>query len=199
MEAAVKKRNEPVLSIEFSSQSTQELLGRQSVRTTFKLSERSIDALSILANQLGIKQKSLFDHLIDDDSALRVVAKEAEQYEAPEQRVPKTYVISRRTLKNLEKVSNKYQTPRDALVELSIERILPLISREKKKHEERKKLLKKMQTLLESSNELFDMAGETLDHDDPVYRRIYQMMKTVNSCCDEVRSCVERGRKIENF
>ena len=101
----MKKRNEPVLSIEFSSQSTQELLGRQSVRTTFKLSERSIDALSILANQLGIKQKSLFDHLIDDDSALRVVAKEAEQYEAPEQRVPKTYVISRRTLKNLEKVS----------------------------------------------------------------------------------------------
>ena len=195
----MKKRNESILSIEFSSQSTKELLGRQSVRTTFKLSERSIDALSILANQLGIKQKSLFDHLIDDDSALRGVAAEADQYEAPEQRVPKTYVISRRTLKNLEKVSSKYQTPRDALVELSIERILPLISREKKKHEERKKLLKKMHTLVENGNELFETAKETLDHDDPVYRRIYQMMKTMNNCRDEVSSCVERGRKIENF
>jgi len=199
MEDPMKKRNESILSVEFSTQSTKDLLGRQSVRTTFKLSERSIDALSILASQLGIKQKSLFDHLIDDDSALRVAAAEAEQYEAPEQRVPKTYVISRRTLKNLEKVSSKYQTPRDALVELSIERILPLISREKQKHEERKKLLKKMHTLLESGNELFEAAGEALDHDDPVYRRIYQMMKTMTNCYEEVDSCVERGKKIEDF
>lgn len=195
----MKKQTKSILSIEFSSQSTKELLGRQSVRTTFKLSERSIDALSVLASQLGIKQKSLFDHLIDDDSALRSVAAEAEQYEAPEQRVPKTYVISRRTLKNLEKVSSKYQTPRDALVELSIERILPLISREKKKHEERKKLLRKMHTLLENGNELFEAARDTLDHDDPVYRRIHQMMKTMTNCCEDVRSCVERGRKIEDF
>ena len=195
----MKKQNESVLSIEFSTQSTKELLGRQSVRTTFKLSERSIDALSILASQLGIKQKSLFDHLIDDDSALRIVAAEAEQYEAPEQRVPKTFVISRRTLKNLEQVSSKYQTPRDALVELSIERILPLINREKKKHEERKKLLKKMHTLLVNGNDLFEAARETLDHDDPVYRRIHQMMKTMTNCYEDVSSCVERGRKIEDF
>ena len=180
LEVAVKDRDKSVLSVEFTSQSTKDLLGRQSVRTTFKLSERSIDALSILASQLGIKQKSLFDHLIDDDSVLRGVAEEAEGYEAPEQRVPKTYVISRRTLKNLEKASNKYQAPRDALVEL-------------------KKLLKKLNELLDGGNQLFDMASRNLDHDDPVYRRIHQMMKTVKGCYDEVYTCVERGRKIEEF
>lgn len=193
------KRKKSVLSIEFSTESTQELLGRQSVRTTFKLSERSIDALSILASQLGIKQKSLFDHLIDDDSALQVVAEEAEKYEAPEQRVPKTYVISRRTLKNLEKFSNEYQAPRDALVELSIERILPLISREKKKHQNRKKIYMRMQSLLKDSNELFEMAVRDLDQDDPIFRKILHMMKTINNCHDEVESCVERGKKIERF
>ena len=195
----MKNQKKSFLSVEFTSKSTKDLLGRQSVRTTFKLSERSIDALSILASQLGIKQKSLFDHLIDDDSALEVVAEEAEGYEAPEQRVPKTYVISRRTLKNLEKASNKYQAPRDALVELSIERILPLINREKKKHQERKKLLNGLDELLEGTNELFIMASKSLDHDDPVYRRLFQMMKSVKSCHDEITSCVERGRKIEEF
>ena len=195
----MKKTKKSVLSIEFSTESTQELLGRQSVRTTFKLSERSIDALSILASQLGIKQKSLFDHLIDDASALQVVAEEAERYEVPEQRVPKTYVISRRTLKNLERFSNEYRAPRDALVELSIERILPLISREKKKHQNRKKIYAKMQSLLEDSSELYEMAVQDLDQDDPIYRKIEQMMKTISNCHDEVQSCVKRGQKIEDF
>ena len=199
MEVVVKKTKKSVLSIEFSTESTQKLLGRQSVRTTFKLSERSIDALSILASQLGIKQKSLFDHLIDDASALQVVAEEAERYEVPEQRVPKTYVISRRTLKNLERFSNEYRAPRDALVELSIERILPLISREKKKHQNRKKIYAKMQSLLEDSSELYEMAVQDLDQDDPIYRKIEQMMKTISNCHDEVQSCVKRGQKIEDF
>ena len=41
---------------------TLELRGRQSVRATFRLSEACIDAISILSAQLGIKQKSIFDH-----------------------------------------------------------------------------------------------------------------------------------------
>ena len=45
---------------------TLELRGRQSVRATFRLSEACIDAISILSAQLGIKQKSVFDHLMED-------------------------------------------------------------------------------------------------------------------------------------
>ncbi|MEE4242700.1 MAG: hypothetical protein V2I36_14630 [Desulfopila sp.] len=188
-----------LLSIEFTTESTKELLGRQSVRTTFKLSERSIDALSILANQLGIKQKSLFDHLIDDDTALKRIAEGSEEYDAPSQRVAKTYVISRKTLQSLEKISNRYQTPRDALVELSIKRILPLISQEKEKHEQRKMILEKLRIMLEEGLEMLDMADEALENDDPVYRRIYQMMKAVKSCHADVENCVDRGRRIEDF
>ena len=39
---------------------TSELKSGQSVRTTFRLSKRCIQAISILVNQMGIKQKSLF-------------------------------------------------------------------------------------------------------------------------------------------
>ena len=59
--------------------------------------------------------------------------------------------------------------------------------------------MKKLNELLDGGNQLFDMASRNLDHDDPVYRRIHQMMKTVKGCYDEVYTCVERGRKIEEF
>lgn len=195
----MKKPKGNLYSIEFSSESTQELLGRQSVRTTFKLTEKSIDALSVLAGQLGIKQKSLFDHLIDDISALRIIAEESLGFEVPKQRVAKTYVISRRTLQNLEKVSSRYQTPRDALVELSIERILPLIAEEKKKHEQRKRILAAMENMVAEAESVFSMADHNLEQDDPVYRRLAQLMRSVKNCCDDIEDCVERGRRIEDF
>ena len=56
--------------------SAMDLRGRQSVRATFRLSEDCIDAISILAVQLGIKQKSVFDHLMEDDQVLKNVARE---------------------------------------------------------------------------------------------------------------------------
>jgi hypothetical protein len=102
-------------------------------------------------------------------------------------------------LQNLEKISSRYHTPRDALVELSIERILPLIFEEKQKHKKRKIILQKMYGLLAEGEEIFEMASDSLDKDDPVYRRIYQMMKAVKGCCADVENCVERGRKIEDF
>lgn len=193
------KLRKTMVSIQYSAKSAQELLGRQSVRTTFKLSERSIDALSILAGQLGIKQKSLFDHLIDDIPALKVIAADYDQVTAPQQRVAKTYVISRRTLDNLERVSSRYQTPRDALVELSIERIIPLLFQEKEKHEKRKVILKKMYTMLAEGDNILAMAKKSLNEDDPVYRKIHNMMRAVKSSCADIETCVERGRKIEEF
>lgn len=193
------KQRRTMISIQYSVESAQELLGRQSVRTTFKLSERSIEALSILAGQLGIKQKSLFDHLIDDIPALKVIAAGFNKEEVPEQRVAKTYVVSRRTLDNLERVSTRYQAPRDALVELSIERIIPLLFQEKEKHEKRKVILKKMDSMIAEGDAILALAKSSLDKDDPVYRKIHNMMRVVKSSCSDIETYVDRGRKIEEF
>ena len=51
--------------ITFLPQTTvSDLRGKQSVRATFKLSQKTINAMSIVSVHLGIKQKSLFDHLM---------------------------------------------------------------------------------------------------------------------------------------
>ncbi|MEJ2154020.1 MAG: hypothetical protein P8X96_01655 [Desulfobacteraceae bacterium] len=54
-----------------------ELKANQSVRATFRLSENTILAMNIVSTQLGVKQKSLFDHLIADTEALEAIARDA--------------------------------------------------------------------------------------------------------------------------
>ncbi|MFW2366069.1 MAG: hypothetical protein ACN4GW_06610 [Desulforhopalus sp.] len=193
------KSRKTVIHFEFPEDPTADLRGRQSVRTTFKLSERSIDALSILAGQLGIKQKSLFDHLVEDTRALAMIAREFEDFSGRSQRVAKTYVVSRKSLENLEKVADQYNTPRDALVEYSIEKIIPLLKKEREKHEHRKKLLAELRDYLDTGLEMLERTEADLDRDDPVFREMMTMVRAVNNCCDRVDSCVEKGSKIEEF
>jgi hypothetical protein len=188
-----------LIQLEFHDESVHDLRGRQSVRTTFKLTQRSIHALSILAGQLGIRQKSLFDYLIDDIQALRLIAGNVKRLEAAEQRVAKTYVISRKALENLEKISTSCNTPRDALVEFSIERILPLIRREKEKHARRKQYLAEIDAYLRQGGEILRRAEEDLGQDDPVFRQMLVMLRAVDSSHAVIEGFVERGRKMENF
>lgn len=188
-----------LIQLEFHDESVHDLRGRQSVRTTFKLTQRSIHALSILAGQLGIRQKSLFDYLIDDIQALRLIAGNVKRLEAAEQRVAKTYVISRKALENLEQISTSCNTPRDALVEFSIERILPLIRREKEKHARRKQYLAEIDAYLRQGGEMLRRAEADLGQDDPVCRQMLAMLRAVDSSHAVIEGFVERGRKMENF
>ncbi len=195
----MKSMKTSVLHIEFTKESAQELLGKQSVRTTFKISERAIDGLSTLAVQLRIKQKSLFDHLMDDSTTLQQIAQRAGDFRLPEQRVAKTYVISRKTLQNLEQISQRHGVPRDTLVELSIERIFPLLAEEKKKHQARKQVLDRLAVFLREGEALYALVEKSLDVDDPVCRRVVDMLLEVQGCYEDVESSVVRGRGVEDF
>lgn len=192
-------KRKSLIHLEITEETSADLRGRQSVRTTFKLSERSIDALSILAGQLGIKQKSLFDHLIEDTKALKMIAEEFDDFNSRMHRIAKTYVVSRKSLESLERVSLQYDTPRDALVEYSIERILPLLVREKEKHKKRKLLLEKLKEYLQSGTNLLQQAEDDLGLDDPVFLEMLNMMRVVKNCSQGVEQCVVKGNKIENF
>lgn len=178
----------------------QDLRGRQSVRATFKLSSRAIEALSIVAVHLGIKQKSLFDHLIEDAQSLNYIAKDvaAEDFRALE-RVQKTFVISRRTLNFLEEISRQFSTPRDALVEYSIQRLLPVIEREREKHRRRKNLLKEIRNHLEMGKNLLAHSREQLGDDDPVTGWLESALANFENTSRGIEHFVEKGDIIEEF
>lgn len=193
------KRPKSLIHLQFTDESTLSLRGHQSVRTTFKLSERSINALSILARQMGIKQKSLFDHLVDDVQALKTIAREFDNFPQGDQRVTKTYVISRKTLDSLEQVSRKYNTPRDALVEFSIERILPLIEKEKEKYRKRTGMIDRLSSLVDEHVKLLGKAVHDLGEDDPVVQELYTMTRNIDGSYRRISAFLDKGRRIEDF
>ncbi len=177
-----------------------DLRGRQSVRATFKLSARAIDTLSIVAVHLGIKQKSIFDHLIEDAQSLRIIAQEvdSETFNALE-RIQKTFVISRRTLRSLEEIAAKFNTSRDALVELSIRRLLPIIYREQKKHERRKNLLKEIDHFLDQGVRLHEKLETDLGEDDVVASEFRSAINTLIEARSHIGAFIVKGQIIESF
>ena len=180
--------------------SPSELRGRQSVRATFRLSERAIEALSIVSCHLGIKQKSLFDHLLEDMEALNLIAERfrSEEFSQPN-RIQKTFVLSRRTLSSLDRVAKSFDTPRDALVEYSIQRLLPVIAKEREKHRSRKEVLEDMTQYLNEGNEILRKAKGLLGDEDPVYNRLATAITVVFNAHNDIRSFVEKGEVIEAF
>lgn len=180
--------------------SLSELRGRQSVRATFKLSGRAIEAISIAATHMGIKQKSLFDHLIDDMEALSLVAREIEaKHFQGLKRVQKTFVLSRRTLGCLEAASKDFDTPRDALVEYSIARLLPVIEEERNKHRKRKQILLQIENYLQQGEELSQEVDETLGPEDLVSEKLRNAVLTLRDAYETAAAFVERGKVIEEF
>ena len=168
-----KDKNQIDISRSLSKASALDLRGRQSVRATFRLSEDCIDAISILAAQLGIKQKSVFDHLMEDDEVLKNVAREIEGAEFDRgHAIQKTFVISRRSLSFLDKISSNHNAPRDALVEYSVRRLLPIIANERKKHEKRKILRDEISDHFTKGENLLSKAETMLGKDDPIVDKL---------------------------
>jgi hypothetical protein len=189
-----------MIKLQFTERTSLDLRGHQSVRTTFKISERCINALSILAGQMGIKQKSLFDHLVDDAQVLETIAREYGEFkQLKSHRIAKTYVISRRSLDNLEQISARYNTPRDVLVEFSIERILPLLEQEKEKHAKRKEIFTALTDQLKESLQLLEKAEKELGEDDPLVQEMRSIVRTSGTGFKRILSFIEKGKRIEEF
>lgn len=189
-----------VETINLPDASFSDLLGKQSVRATFRLSERAIEAISIVANHLGIKQKSLFDHLIEDTHALNTIAENLRSIEFPEfPRVQKTFVLSRKTLNSLEIISKTFGTPRDALVEYSIQRLESIIELERQKHEERKKVVRELEDHVVQCEKLLIKTRDILGDDDPVCRSIELLFRAGINTYKDVEGVIEKGKVIEDF
>ena len=198
----MKKNKETQLDmrIAISKTTTLDLRGRQSVRATFRLSEACIDAISILSAQLGIKQKSVFDHLMEDYQVLKSMARELEDIKFDRhERIQKTFVISRRSLSFLDMVSSKHNTPRDALVEYSVRRLLPIIASEREKHEKRKELMTAISNHFAEGEELLSKAEKMLGADDPIVNKLETAIAGYKNALDGIVNFIEKGKIIEAF
>jgi hypothetical protein len=180
--------------------STSDLKGKQSVRATFRLTGGCINAISIVAAQLGIKQKSLFDHLAEDIQSLESIAREIKNKKLEKQnRTQKTFVISRRSLSSLEEISKLFNAPRDALVEHSIQRLLPIINKEREKHEKRKVFLARITNHFKEGEKILNDIKKQLGDDDPIINKFEMVISGYETAKSNIKTFIERGKSIEDF
>ena len=176
------------------------LRGRQSVRATFRLSSQVISLLSVAANQLGLKQKSLFDQLVEDREVLERLAQAAGPYPAVgEQRQQKTYVVSRNALLSLEYVAKACGLPRDLLVELAIQRLLPVLSSEQERQKKRRAILTEMETFLGHGQTLWAKTEQLLGDGDATTRQLAVVLMHCERAVNDLRQVVDQGKEIEEY
>ena len=177
-----------------------DLRGRQSVRATFKLTNVCIEAISILAGQLGIKQKSLFDHLFQDTESLSAIARKLDKVRVQNaDRVQKTYVMSRSALISLEDIAKNYNASRDVLIEFSVQRLMPILASEQKRYARRKAVFKQMQQHLEAGRQLLQTAYSELGEEDPLTERLAAVVGGYESAYRQVADMIRKTRDIEAF
>ncbi len=195
-----KKISDAFDTISLPRPSSSDLRGKQSVRATFRLTSRAIDAISVVAVHLGIKQKSLFEHLIEDTQSLSQIARQVQEWTfQPRERVQKTYVLSRRTLNMLQEACEAFDAPRDALVEYSILRLMPVIEEERKKHRRRKAVLEDISDHARKGETVLSKIEAALGDDDPVYHGYRQALRSLQQAEQEIASYIEKGKIIESY
>jgi len=137
---------------------------------------------------------------MEDAQVLKNMASELENTEFDRhERIQKTFVISRRSLSFLDTISSKHNAPRDALVEYSVRRLLPIIAKERKKHEKRKELLTDISNHFADGKKLLSKAEEMLGADDPIVNKLQIAMSVYKNAFDDITNFIDRGKIIEKF
>jgi predicted ribosome quality control (RQC) complex YloA/Tae2 family protein len=184
-----KKKIEQGISLQIDAD---ELKGRQSVRTTFKLPEKTINLLKISAKHLGIQQKTLLDQLIEDETILNVLAKEAQTYCRNDHDCrPKTFVLSRKALDLIDVMLDRYDIARDILVDLSIARLTSYIESLSEKHDQKRSLLKEIDKYQQLLEELSSKAKTTFKQEDPFRMKLEILAQTTQKCAGEMKKMVK--------
>ncbi len=174
------------------------LKGKQSVRATFRLPETTIQLLGIVASQLGLKQKSLFDQLIEDREILSKVAKMADATDTQSsKRRQKTFVLSKKSLEVLNSVARQQKIPRDLLVEISIRRLLPIMHAEQEKHEKRVRVHKEMKACHEQCRKLQKKTGKLLGKEDRAYLLSENISNSCASSIEGLEAILKNSKNLE--
>lgn len=147
---------------------------KQSVRTTFKLSNSSNNAMDWLIKKNNLKPKEIFDLMCSNESFVDVAIKTAK--ENPEvistKQTRKTFVISKGVLRLLNRYSKEHELSRDVIVEnlISLFKMLLEMQAEAEKPKE-EEALKIIEDFWEKAGSVEDQLKDLLGDDSPIVVR----------------------------
>lgn len=195
-----KPASKKVRNLSIPRASATVLRRRQSTRVSFKLTAKCIEAMNILGSHLRLKPKSLFDHMVQEPEILDAIANKAKGLNLDDQpRQAKTYVISRDAGELLDEVARSRQVSRDALVEASVQHLMPLIEKEQVRHTSRKSLVSRMERHLKSGRKLLDDMVAELGDNDPMSDKMKDVIAAYQRAFSSISAFIDKGENIEDF
>ena len=151
---------------------------KQSVRTTFKISENCINAIDWLLKTNNLKPKELFDIICSNNDLVNLAAEAAKKDEKNNsvKHTRKTFVISKRALRLLTKKSKDDKGKAIISRDLIVEKLVLLFKALLEKHtEEEKKKEEKAQSIISDfwtkAEEIENQLKNLLDDDNPILER----------------------------
>jgi hypothetical protein len=114
-------------------------------------------------------------------------------------RIQKTFVVSRKSLHALDEISSSFDASRDALVEYSVQRLLPTLARERQKHDMRKKIFNDIGNHFAEAETILKKTGDLLGREDPVYEHLKAAVDAYRSAFQHIEDFIEKTRSIEDF
>lgn len=173
---------------------------KQSVRTTFKLSEDCINAIDWLLKTNNLKPKELFDLICSNDDLVNLAAEAAKKDDKniSVKHTRKTFVISKRTLRLLNKKSEEQTLSRDLIVEKLVLLFKALLEKhteeEKQKEEEALSIISDFWTKAEEiENKLKDL----LDDDNPILDRFSIVIVIIMNLVSAIESKLSNDVPID--
>jgi hypothetical protein len=187
-------------SLKLPKMTSSALKGKQSVRTSFKLSDACIQAINIVSTQLGLKHRSLFDYLVEDTNALKAIAEDIGKIDnKQDEKNQKSYIISRETLKLIDDTCGDLNISRDTLIEHSVRRLLPIIEKEIRNHRRRKDMLEMVNKHYTDGSLVLNKIKDSVGTDDPIYRAFKNSVSSCKQVNTQIRHIVSKGKILEGF
>ena len=173
---------------------------KQSVRTTFKLSDSSNNAIDWLIKKNNLKPKEIFDLMCSNESFVDVAIKTAKENSEviSTKQTRKTFVISRGVLRLLNRYSKEHELSRDVIVENLISLFKMLLEMqakaEKTKEEEAHKIISDFWSKAES---LEDQLQALLGDDSPILDRFGKVIVVLWNLVQAIDSKLSNGTPID--
>jgi hypothetical protein len=194
-----------------------DLIDRQSVRTTFRFSEEAIEALGWLSKRYGLPMKDVLDYEMDREIWVHEFFKETDilelSKESDEEAVPRkienntpvienklslaktvrrTLVVTKKTLKNLKKLSDETNLTRDEILNKAIiDGKMSTEAEDECQIEKYNKALKIINEFIDEAHNIETKVKEVLDDDDDhivngLWMAIHELTETSTKIEDEI-------------
>ena len=173
---------------------------KQSVRTTFKLSDSSNNAIDWLIKKNNLKPKEIFDLMCSNENFVDVAIKTAKENQEviSTKQTRKTFVISRGVLRLLNRCSESHKISRDVIVENLISLFKMLLEMqaeaEKPKEEEALKIISDFWSKAESHEE---QLKALLGDDSPIVDRFGYVIVLLMNLEMAIKSKLSNGTPID--